>query len=153
MAGNNRGRVWLRRLDAPRWQSAQPTPRGWARISDAEVDGDLGVLVRNTSTGLYALLLAGGAIRALDARKVEAALSSSVRDYGAADAELARALKAWRADADITAAHASQMLGIPIRTLDGIEQGRGFRYPRLLLLALQARPDSANTVDTPGTRE
>jgi DNA-binding XRE family transcriptional regulator len=52
-------------------------------------------------------------------------------------AELAEALKRWREKAQLPANRAAQLLGIPRRTLEGIEQGRGFRYPRLLILALE----------------
>ena len=51
-------------------------------------------------------------------------------------AALARMLKQWRAEADISVSRAEEMLGISARTLEGIEQGRGFRYPKLLVLAL-----------------
>lgn len=52
------------------------------------------------------------------------------------NADLAEAVKRWRGD--VPASRAAQLLGIPQRTLEGIEQGRGFRYPHLLILALQA---------------
>jgi DNA-binding XRE family transcriptional regulator len=55
--------------------------------------------------------------------------------------ELAKLLKAWRAAADIPASRAAQILGIPERTIEGIEQGRGFRYGKLLILALMAFSD------------
>ena len=50
--------------------------------------------------------------------------------------ELAVTVKKWRGD--IPVSRAAQLLGIPQRTLEGVEQGRGFRYPQLLILALQA---------------
>ena len=54
------------------------------------------------------------------------------------DAELAAELKAWRGK--ISTRDAAELLGIPERTLNGIEQGRGFRYPTLLrnVMAYQA---------------
>jgi len=59
--------------------------------------------------------------------------------------ELAELLKRWRRGGrdrvghdDIGTEMAAVMLGLPRRTIEGIEQGRGFRYPRLLVLALQA---------------
>lgn len=48
--------------------------------------------------------------------------------------DLAAAVKAWRGR--LPAREAAIELGIPKRTLDGIEQGRGFRYPELLLRAM-----------------
>jgi len=49
--------------------------------------------------------------------------------------DLADALKNWRGSAPASAA--ANVLGIPRRTLEGIEQGRGFSYPVLLLHALK----------------
>jgi hypothetical protein len=50
--------------------------------------------------------------------------------------ELAAELKAWRGK--VPAWKAAEILGIKVRTLNGIEQGRGFNYPSLLLTALEA---------------
>lgn len=55
-------------------------------------------------------------------------------EYSAAD--LAKKIKEWRGK--MPAREAAEVLGIPKRTLDGIEQGRGFRYPRLLEIAMAA---------------
>jgi transcriptional regulator with XRE-family HTH domain len=49
---------------------------------------------------------------------------------------LAERIKNWRKRAHLSAARAAEILGLPLRTLNGIEQGRGFRYPTLLLLAI-----------------
>ncbi|MDX0262944.1 hypothetical protein GOC60_17330 [Sinorhizobium meliloti] len=57
-------------------------------------------------------------------------------DLSAAD--LAKKIKEWRGK--MPAHEAARQLGIPKRTLDGIEQGRGFRYPRLLQIAMAANP-------------
>lgn len=48
--------------------------------------------------------------------------------------ELAAAVREWRAGR--TMKEAAESLGMPWRTLEGIEQGRGFRYPALLKRAL-----------------
>ncbi|MDP9837621.1 DNA-binding XRE family transcriptional regulator [Neorhizobium huautlense] len=53
-------------------------------------------------------------------------------------AELAELCKAWREKADIPASRAAQVLGIPKRTYEGIEQGRGFPYPLLLTHAIRS---------------
>ena len=45
---------------------------------------------------------------------------------------LAVIMTGWRKLMKLTAAEAAHLLGIPVRTLNGIEQGRGFRYPELL---------------------
>lgn len=50
----------------------------------------------------------------------------------------AKMCRDWRTSAGLTAARAAEVLGIPKRTLENIEQGRGFPYPQLLALALQA---------------
>lgn len=50
--------------------------------------------------------------------------------------ELALIVKAWRGD--VSLAKAAPFLGLPRRTLEGIEQGRGFRYPDLLMIAMKA---------------
>ena len=52
--------------------------------------------------------------------------------------ELALAVKTWRGTA--TARVAAKTLGLPTRTLEGIEQGRGFRYPEMLKNALASVP-------------
>ena len=51
---------------------------------------------------------------------------------------LAAAVKAWRAARGISAADAAEVLGLPVRTLEGIEQGRPFRYEKMLRWALKA---------------
>jgi transcriptional regulator with XRE-family HTH domain len=51
---------------------------------------------------------------------------------------LAETVKAWRAAHGLSAAAAAEMLGLPLRTLEGIEQGRPFRYEKMLRLALKA---------------
>jgi hypothetical protein len=48
--------------------------------------------------------------------------------------ELAEAVRAWRGGRPIREAAAE--LGISWRTLQGIEQGRGFNYPKLLLTVI-----------------
>jgi DNA-binding XRE family transcriptional regulator len=51
---------------------------------------------------------------------------------------LAAAVKAWRTERGISAATAADLLGLPQRTLEGIEQGRPFRYEKMLRLAMKA---------------
>lgn len=50
--------------------------------------------------------------------------------------ELSETVKTWRRGQGITANEAADRLGIPPRTLNGIEQGRVFRYERMLRLAI-----------------
>jgi hypothetical protein len=50
--------------------------------------------------------------------------------------DLAAEVKAWRGK--VPAWKAAEALGLPKRTLDGIEQGRGFRYADLLRVAMSA---------------
>lgn len=51
------------------------------------------------------------------------------------DEELAAAIKTWRGD--VSGAKAAPYLGLSRRTLEGIEQGRGFRHQGLLLIAME----------------
>lgn len=46
--------------------------------------------------------------------------------------KLAEKARAWRGS--VSAAKAAPQLGIPRRTWEHIEAGRGFRYPEMLLL-------------------
>ncbi|KAA3448065.1 XRE family transcriptional regulator [Mesorhizobium sp. SARCC-RB16n] len=52
--------------------------------------------------------------------------------------KLAQDVKAWRAKEGFTAEAAAKALGIPKRTFEGIEQGRGFPYPVLLRAAMKS---------------
>ncbi|MBZ9763306.1 helix-turn-helix domain-containing protein [Mesorhizobium sp. CA8] len=52
--------------------------------------------------------------------------------------KLAQDVKAWRAKEGFTAEAAARALGIPKRTFEGIEQGRGFPYPLLLRIAMES---------------
>ncbi|ARP67717.1 MULTISPECIES: helix-turn-helix domain-containing protein [Mesorhizobium] len=56
--------------------------------------------------------------------------------------KLAQDVKAWRAKEGFTAAAAAKVLGIPKRTFEGIEQGRGFPYPVLLRVAIESKTRS-----------
>lgn len=56
--------------------------------------------------------------------------------------QLATAIREWRGD--VSLAKAAPFLGLPRRTLEGIEQGRGFRYPDLLLIAMKASKPKAS---------
>jgi hypothetical protein len=49
--------------------------------------------------------------------------------------QLAAFVKAWRGKA-LSAREAAVFFGVPTRTWQHMEQGRGFPYPQLLLLAL-----------------
>ena len=49
---------------------------------------------------------------------------------------LADAAQGWRERMGMTVKEAAMALGIPWRTLEGVEQGRGFRYPMMLLTAM-----------------
>ena len=51
---------------------------------------------------------------------------------------LAETLKDWRATRCLSAAAAAERLEISVRTLEGIEQGREFRYEKILCLALNS---------------
>lgn len=51
---------------------------------------------------------------------------------------LAETLKEWRSGIGLSAAAAAKRLEISQRTLEGIEQGRPFRYEKILRLALDS---------------
>jgi transcriptional regulator with XRE-family HTH domain len=51
---------------------------------------------------------------------------------------LAEALKDWRTLRGLSARAAADALGMPQRTIEGIEQGRPFRYEKILRLALKS---------------
>lgn len=53
-------------------------------------------------------------------------------------AELATLCREWREKADLTQSRAAQVLGLPYPTYVAVENGRGFRYPNLLVLAMRA---------------
>jgi transcriptional regulator with XRE-family HTH domain len=57
---------------------------------------------------------------------------------------LAVALRAWRDRYGLSIPQAVDVLGVPQRTLEQIEQGRGFRYPALLLMALEKKLKKAD---------
>jgi transcriptional regulator with XRE-family HTH domain len=50
--------------------------------------------------------------------------------------EIADDLRTWRTANGLRAVDAAQALGVPLRTLEGIEQAKGFRYPDMLRLAM-----------------
>lgn len=54
------------------------------------------------------------------------------------DTGLSKILKEWRNKRGFRANVMAQELGIPARTYENIEQGRVFRYPKLIALALLA---------------
>ncbi len=51
-------------------------------------------------------------------------------------AELARMMRGWRTSAELNTQEAGDWLGLSARTIEGIEQGRGFNAPRVLGWAL-----------------
>ncbi|PAQ11312.1 helix-turn-helix domain-containing protein [Mesorhizobium temperatum] len=53
--------------------------------------------------------------------------------------KIAQEVKVWRAKGGFTAEAAAKVLGIPKRTFEGIEQGRGFPYPVLLRVAIESK--------------
>lgn len=129
---NNRARVILRPMgegDAP------IAPKGMTllAIMDAPRTGWL------ARSGAGALVCwTGNAVASVDPRKAAAALADldSTETVEIDPAELARAVKNWRGS--MSGKAAASALGLSYRTLEGVEQGRGFRYPRLLILAIKS---------------
>lgn len=150
---SKRGRIEIRPLGSSYWSKSWmldtiTLPPGYTFIAEVTHSGDQGHLVR-TASGNFAVRLVYGAFKSVDQRKVAAALAEQRIDLDnpappqteqAVADELAGLLKEWRngIQPPISLDLAEQMLDIPRRTLEGIEQGRGFRYPKLLVLALLA---------------
>ena len=66
--------------------------------------------------------------------------------------KLAKEVKAWRAREGLTAEAAAKAFGIPRRTFEGIEQGRGFPYPLLLRIAMESNALPPNAVQEKSSR-
>ncbi|MGT2467229.1 helix-turn-helix domain-containing protein [Mesorhizobium atlanticum] len=66
--------------------------------------------------------------------------------------KLALEVKAWRAEAGFTAEAAAKLLGIPKRTFEGIEQGRGFPYVLLLRVAMEINAVSLKAMQEKSSR-
>ena len=109
-------------------------PQGSEIVGQVERAGDVGFLIRFANSN-YAMLTKRGSIQTLPQNKVEAALKGLDSNDSA---ELAELVKSWRSKAGINTATASDLLGLPVRTIEGIEQGRGFKYSKLLVLAIEA---------------
>lgn len=58
---------------------------------------------------------------------------------------LARALKRWMELKGFTHRRAAAALGLSQRTVEYVAQGRGFRYPRLLALAMHETTDEKDS--------
>jgi len=67
--------------------------------------------------------------------------------------KLAQEVKAWLAKEGFTAEAAAKALGIPRRTFEGIEQGRGFPYPLLLRIAMESNALSPNAMQEKSSRK
>lgn len=161
---------YLQPLAAHLYKLGTKPPKGWMALADLH-DGSYavvpsGVLMRNLTTGQYAMF--DGAVHTLDKRKVETALSTVELDEvgrvinaglpprSPKREQLASALKAWRKAAQLNRAAASDVLGIPARTIERIEQQGTFPYPILLTIALQAfgaLPTEGDDADADDDRE
>lgn len=168
-ASSNRDRLYVQPLGSSRRlaivEPLSTLPAGAERVAELDEGArggeDYGWLIR-LPTGRYAILQVTGAMKSVDQRKAQAAVDAwQWRSRGEGDMEmeggddieppkpdpvaeakeLAAVVKAWRRDMPVS--RAAQLLGMPARTLEGIEQGRGFRYSRLLILAILAF-DGAN---------
>jgi len=115
------------------------------------------LLVRIRNTGRLVQWV-NGATRSVDQRKAATALEwmesriadgydwhtrQDTRSYRSA-ASLAQLARRWRRGGKdvgeymFSSARAAELLGMPARTYEGIEQGRGFRYPQLIYLAISS---------------
>lgn len=62
--------------------------------------------------------------------------AETIRAKDLTPTKLAELLRGWRAGRGINTEEAGELLGLSARTIEGIEQGRGFGTPMLLVLAL-----------------
>lgn len=143
----NRDRVFAQPLGTSRRLanifagSPAPIPAGAERVAEMDGSGhygddNYGWMLR-LAGGNLVYYGANGVMRMLDQRKAEEALSfMELMAAAGSAADLAQIVKEWRGD--MTVEQAAALIGLPARTLNGIEQGRGFRYPQLLMLALSA---------------
>ena len=58
--------------------------------------------------------------------------------------ELAQLLKSWRKREGLSVVEAGAILDLSKRTIEGIEQGRGFGHAQIMKLALKALIDGKN---------
>lgn len=110
-----------------------------------------GHLVREKRAGTYFLHRGGGLRIDLPQDAVISALQDSGLIVGESPAlsvkrDLAELMRSWRRRARLNTREAGERLGLSGRTVEGIEQGRGFSHPNLLVLALlQAAKDVTET--------
>lgn len=128
-----RARLILAPLDAGP-APFQP-PDGWA-VRARAVAPLPGWLLHDGAEG-YRLAEAGGVMTDLIPRRVEAALDALAAATASPEAALAARLRGWRKARGLNTAAAGELLGVSGRMVEYIEAGRGFRYPRLLTLALE----------------
>jgi DNA-binding XRE family transcriptional regulator len=98
-------------------------------------------IVRETKSGMYFMHRGGGVLVDLPQEYLIAALHDAGLLPGESPTrkvkrELAELMKNWRQSARINAREAGARLGLSARTIEGIEQGRGFSHPNLLVMAL-----------------
>lgn len=150
MTHNNRGKIILSPLppvDSPfgHWHKTLTYPGSRLEplayiVDHAGSERPIGILARIKNNGNLVNWFQG-VTRSIDPRKAEAALADlATNDENTADigAELAQICKNWRQKAELTQSRAAIMLDLPLKTYEHIEMGRGFRYPRLLTLAIMA---------------
>lgn len=100
-----------------------------------------GHLVRQKRTGVYFMYRGGGLLINMPQDAVIANLRESglLQDESPAlrvKRELAELVRSWRRKARINTREAGERLGLSARTIEGIEQQRGFSHPNLLVLAM-----------------
>jgi DNA-binding XRE family transcriptional regulator len=118
-----------------------PIPNGARVISAATIDGTSGRVIQFLDTGRFAVLAGDGAVKMVDQTAIKKAMAEGLDGFFDDGAELATLVKSWRRNGRLTTTAAADLLGMSSRTVEGIEQGRGFRYSRLLTLAILAFHD------------
>lgn len=148
MASPNRDRLFVQPLGTSR-RLALHASRNSPGVRLAEIDrsghpnpDDIFGWLTLLPSGTYVIEQVQGSIRYVDQRKAEAAVtwveSQMAKLTDQEKMDIAELVRGFVEEGNLTVSRAAQMLGIPKRTLENVVQGRGFPYPKLLALAIQA---------------
>lgn len=143
MASTNRGRIWVYPMGSSKRPALALVNTRSPGVRIGEIDQgreDMYGWLTLLPTGRYVIEQIDGSIRSIDQTKAAAAHRGLEEPKQSDDerAEIAALTREFVETTGLPVSRVSQLLGIPERTLEGILQGRSFRYPRLLALAIQA---------------
>lgn len=143
MAAANRGRIWVNPLGSSKRPALALANTRSPGVRVGEIDqghDDIYGWLTLLSNGQYVIEQVNGSIKSVDQRKAAAAHRGVEMPKPTDDqrADLAALVRSFVDETGLPVSRIAQMLGVPKRTLEGIVQGREFRYPQLLALAIQA---------------